>query len=190
MQNNECIKAFISFSRQNYYENAKQFEPELIDRISLGNFDADGNGCEYEFQVEWTCLGGEATPQLKIFSDALKCLADHRELLDELAQLHDKHFTPDELSRLLVKLGYKDMSDNPLEEVKTDFQRFQREIEAAINQYGVDHIDVVYSEDKIWGMYHSSKNSFSVTEDYSSAMASKKEIEGFCNTYDIGCCEE
>jgi len=70
-----------------------------------------------------------------------------------------------------------------------DFLEFQKEIGNAIGQYGEAHIDIVYAEDRIYGMYHSGKNSFGVTADYSSEMASREEIENLCNALNIGYCE-
>jgi len=92
MENN-CVKGFICFSRQKYYETVKCTQPDIIDDISIGNYDVDGEGVEYEFMVVWRTLGGESAPQLTIFNDAFKCLTEHRPLMDEIAKLHQKDFT-------------------------------------------------------------------------------------------------
>lgn len=78
-----------------------------------------------------------------------------------------------------------------MEVISSDYTRFQAEIETAIGTYGKDHIDILYSETYgICGMYHSRKNSFGVTKIYGTAIASKEEIQDYCESLDIGYCED
>lgn len=78
-----------------------------------------------------------------------------------------------------------------MEVISSDYTRFQEEIENAVEKYGSSHIDILYSEAHgICGMYHSSKNSFGVTKIYGTAIASKEEIQDYCDSLDIGYCED
>ena len=117
MNEPEFIKAFICDSRQNYYEAVHKYEPDIADRVMFGNFDAGGEGCEYELSIKWIVLSqyeARVAPRLEVFHDAFKALTEHSELFRKLASLHRKDFTPDDFSRLLLGLGYKDLSDKPL----------------------------------------------------------------------------
>ena len=81
------------------------------------------------------------------------------------------------------------LSENA-KELHFSLPELKSEVKAAVNKYGAEHIDIVYGDDCIYGMYHSSTNSFSVTADYSPTIASKSDIEDFCNIIDIGYSEE
>lgn len=110
------IKAFICLSRQNYFPEIKNEYKTISDKVMFGNFDSQKCGCEYEAAMEWIIIkGSQDSPRLGVFSEAFKIFEDHKDLFDELKKLHDKTFSSDEFCRLLLKLGYKDLSDNKLE---------------------------------------------------------------------------
>lgn len=44
---------------------------------------------------------------------------------------------------------------------------FDNQLRAAINKYGDHHVDIIVDEKKVYGVYHSSINSFDVTDTYS-----------------------
>jgi hypothetical protein len=113
MSKSDCIKAFICFSRQEYGKTPGILPDLVRDKVMFGNFDEAGNGTEYELSMDWIDLqdGKPAAPQLCMFNDAFIAIKEHAQLFKELVLLHDIDFTPDEFSRLLLRLGYKDLSD-------------------------------------------------------------------------------
>ncbi len=106
-------KAFFCFSRQDYY-GITPLPPQTIDMVIFGNFSAKGLGYEYEIMMEWIELGGRISPRLCMFSESFRALTEHAELFKELVSLHDTDFTPEEFSKLLLRLGYRDYSDKAL----------------------------------------------------------------------------
>jgi len=122
METPEFIKTFVCLSRQNYYETTRQIEKGIADIITFGNFAADGEGIEYELSMEWHILRDEKhpSPRLCMFNDAFKAIEEHAELLKELMQYHKIYFSPDQFSEILLRLGYKDMSDKKYIGAKAD----------------------------------------------------------------------
>lgn len=111
---NVIIKAFTCLSRQEYFDAKAPYMKGLVDVVIFGNFDSEGNGCEYEAKMKWVVIESKTSPRLCIFHDAFIILDEHKELIDEIKKLHRKYFSPDDFCRLLLRLGYKDQSDHKL----------------------------------------------------------------------------
>jgi len=111
-----CL-GFTCFSRQDYYPQLKDLHLDFNehDSVLLGLY-YDGGGCKAEMSMTWEVLQNEPEPRLKIFSDAFCLFGEKafRELFSELERLEDPHITPDEFSKLLIRLGFRDLSDKPL----------------------------------------------------------------------------
>ena len=116
MMQTKYIKAFTCFSRQDYSENPNTLPNGVTDKVMFGTFSADGCGCAYECSMEWVSLADGAVPHLGIFNDAFVAFQEHQQLFTALTTLHRKSFTSDDFSRLLISLGYRDLSDNKLAE--------------------------------------------------------------------------
>lgn len=77
-----------------------------------------------------------------------------------------------------------------MEKVNGDYEKFKEELCGAVAEYGESSIDLYYSSDMVYGMYHNRKTSFGVTKYYLSAMVPKDVIEKLCASLDIPICEE
>ena len=77
-----------------------------------------------------------------------------------------------------------------IESVAKELNNFKKEINAAIDKYGLNHIDIIQKEDgSIYGNYHSLTNSFAVTNEYKVNL-SKKELLKYCESIDVSLIEE
>lgn len=76
----------------------------------------DDGGCKAEMCMTWEVIENEPTPRLKIYSDGFCLLGESafKELLNELNSLEDHQIAPNEFCNLLIRLGFRDMSDTPL----------------------------------------------------------------------------
>jgi len=114
-----CIPflGFTCFSRQDYYPQLRDLHLQINeqDSITFGLY-YDNGSCKSEMSMAWEILQGEPTPCLRIFSDAFCLLGEtaFQELFAKLSNLNDSHITSDEFSRLLISLGFRDISDNPI----------------------------------------------------------------------------
>ena len=62
-----------------------------------------------------------------------------------------------------------------------------RAIEDAIDEYSAYHVDIYVEEDKVFLMYHSSRNSFLITDAICTTYdIDLRELEQIANKYDIG----
>lgn len=43
---------------------------------------------------------------------------------------------------------------------------FDNQLRKAIYKHGDEHVDIVLEDNKVYGLYHSESNSFSVTDDF------------------------
>ena len=104
---------FICESRQNYFPNLHQINQKAgeVDRVMFGIFYPDG-GCEAEMGMTWYLLKDEETPRLEVFSDSFEMLKQEKfhQIINDL----DEDLTTETFSQLLIRHGFKDMSDNPL----------------------------------------------------------------------------
>jgi hypothetical protein len=45
-------------------------------------------------------------------------------------------------------------------------EKFDIQLKKAIGKHGDEHIDIIVEENKVYGVYHSTNNSFSVTDTF------------------------
>lgn len=64
---------------------------------------------------------------------------------------------------------------------------FREELKASIQKYGEDHIDVCYSNNKVFGLYHSKNNSFATTKEYKCLNGESYAME-IANRLKVGFC--
>lgn len=115
------IKGFTCLSRMEYGDiclsNSRR-SPEYIDQIMYGLY-LESDGCKAEMAMRWYDIKGELMPCMEVFSDAFILMQDtSQEVLNAIHRFGKLNFTPDEFSRLLLQLGYTDMSDQKLKQTK------------------------------------------------------------------------
>ena len=103
---------FSCFSRQDYSDVVKI---PSIDEVTYGVYSTDG-GTFAEMTMCWEDLRVELAPCLQVFSDACLLLGSttHQKLVKNLQAEMLQTFTPDEFSKLLIKIGFHDGSDRKL----------------------------------------------------------------------------
>ena len=113
------IRGFYHLSAAWYADaNLKDRTDGLIDNVMIGFYGENGNeGTTGEFAVDWKMLGGDLTPQLKVFSDSWETLTHFSDLLAEMAKLDGTDPAPKEFCEVLIRLGLKDLTPrgNPYE---------------------------------------------------------------------------
>lgn len=73
---------------------------------------------------------------------------------------------------------------------KVNFENsLKNELQAAINQYGKDRIDLYVDCDEVYGMYHSYNNSFAATTSYKLPTFSEINFKNISDELGIGYCE-
>ena len=110
MENREdTYYGFTQFSRMKYKDLYKNF----IDEITFGIYSKDG-GCISEASIQWVPLMQKVVPHIGIFTDGItaaysdKFIGVINDLCDE------ERLTPEQFSRLLIKHGFIDDSDESL----------------------------------------------------------------------------
>lgn len=82
----------------------------VFDDIMIGMYDDQGQGCEYEFVIEWEYIIKQPTPRLGVYGEAWKGLFNyHQDLLDFLSK-QGNDLKPEELIRFLENVGYKNLT--------------------------------------------------------------------------------
>ena len=123
MKMGDYYHGFTCFSRQEYYSilRKKELRKGIEDKIRFGIYHRKG-GCDAEMCMTWNRLKQNIVfPKLEVFSDAFGLFlhTTFDDVFKELSKQNNQDITPDEFSRVLIQLGFEDMSDNPLEcEVK------------------------------------------------------------------------
>jgi len=112
------VFAFICDSRMNYYTHEyKSFHIKngSTDKIIYGINDRQG-GCVCEMIMVWYEVDGKKAPRLEVFSDYFDEFTKewHIEIMRHVGMLNKKEFTPDDFLKILIKLGFEDMSDTKL----------------------------------------------------------------------------
>lgn len=77
--------------------------------VMFGIYDANGEGCIGEMEMEWVELDG-SYPQLKCFEDSWATLASFSDLLPLLAKVNDKHISEPYFAQMLDACGFKDLT--------------------------------------------------------------------------------
>jgi hypothetical protein len=110
---------FSCLSRQDYGADyiEKITKPKnYINEILFGIYDKNG-GCKSEAAVRWIITDKQSLPRFEIFIDGYKIfhylvgLSAFNDFIEDFSI-----FTPEEFSRLLIKLGFVDLSDEKLPE--------------------------------------------------------------------------
>ena len=112
----KCFKAFTRLTRQNYFSDIER-EDNLTEQFNIVQR-IPGAGCVFEFMISFYNINGRESARVEIFNDAFIAFENNNELFKCLA--HTESITPNELHSLLLKIGYKDVSDYrkaPKEEV-------------------------------------------------------------------------
>ena len=107
---------FSRLTRQKYFRDIEKDE-KLTEQFNIALQSSEG-GCIYEFSISFYNINGKECARAEIFCDAFTAFEKNSDLFECLA--HTVAITPDGLHKLLLKLGYNDVSDYkdiPKEEV-------------------------------------------------------------------------
>jgi Lar family restriction alleviation protein len=121
------MKGFIQFSKAWYNHIHSGADSRFIDDITIGFYveEEPGEfGTTGEFTLEWkqnTSNEDKPFVILKVHNDSWKTLSEMPEVLMMLSALNDTHPTSDEIAKMLIELGFTDMTptkgpDRPLRE--------------------------------------------------------------------------
>ncbi|MCK5602949.1 hypothetical protein KAR91_13790 [Candidatus Pacearchaeota archaeon] len=121
------VKGFTHLSKS-WYGEANLRNSKYTDEIMIGFYSPEG-GTSGEFGVRWQQLGGKSTPQLQVFNDGWHAFAEMPELISRLKELDDMHVTPDDLSKILIDIGFKDLTQLEQDGLKS------------VSNYAVSHMN-------------------------------------------------
>jgi hypothetical protein len=99
--------------RQYYHYNRAWYgkvnppKGDEVDSVTIGYY-ADGGGTTGECQVQWTRLGGEIVPRLKVFDDAWWLLVDFADLFALMAAHNGQNIAPMDFCAILDQCGFID----------------------------------------------------------------------------------
>ena len=101
---------FIQQSRMNYGEVPYG---KVIDEITFGIY-VENDGCISEAAFVWEKFGDGLTPYLRVFCDGIT-IAYSDNFKSLVNEIRDKDsITPNQIVELLLRHGFKDISDKPL----------------------------------------------------------------------------
>lgn len=101
---------FIQQSRMNYGEVPYG---KVVDEIVFGIY-VENDGCISEAAFVWEKIGDELIPYIRIFSDGIT-IAYSDKIKAVADEINGKdNVTPIQIAELLVKHGFKDISDKPI----------------------------------------------------------------------------
>jgi septum formation topological specificity factor MinE len=99
-------KLFRGFEWSNKSWNAEKWGIKN-GRIIFGIYDTEGRVAD-EMVVIWKIVGGENTPQLRVFNDSWKTLASFKDVIDAMALVDGKNITDEEFTKILLSCGFTD----------------------------------------------------------------------------------
>lgn len=103
------IRGFYLLS-ESWYAEANRL-PGRIDSLMIGFYRETGDGGSAgEFEIEWTELTGKPVPRLQVYDDGWYALSHFRDLLDVMAELDNQNISPQNLCKILITLGMKDLT--------------------------------------------------------------------------------
>ncbi len=102
------IKAFFHLSKA-WYGEANLRNADIKDVVNFGYY-SPGDGTTGEMRMSWHQLGGELTPRLEVFNDAWHALSTFTDIIRELGKVDDQHLSSDEFCKILLSLGFKDLT--------------------------------------------------------------------------------
>ena len=83
----------------------------VYDELMIGYYAPDGDGgTTGEFAIVWELLGGKPVPQLRIFDDAWRLLAEWPDFVRLLAECNDRNILPEGMAGRLTELGFIDVT--------------------------------------------------------------------------------
>lgn len=118
----EYLWGFTCFSRQEYAGTVLE---DSLDEIMLGIQSVRG-GCLCEMAIRWYMINGTPTPRLEMYDEAwpLFQAPTFVSALGQLTQMCKDHSpTSDEVSAMLIALGFTDQSDRPLDTTQDRYTR-------------------------------------------------------------------
>lgn len=72
---------------------------------------ARNDGTEGEMGMRWVNLQGKQVPQLQVFDDAWKVLAQFTDLIEALGEHDNENITPQEFVEILKRCGFADFTE-------------------------------------------------------------------------------
>jgi len=103
-----CERAFHQSSRAWYTEHLP-LDAGIFDEFMVGMYHPEG-GSTGEFKIIFQNLGGDIVPRLCAYDDSWDALFNMGDLLESMADADDKNISPEEFRKLLVLLGFKDIT--------------------------------------------------------------------------------
>lgn len=108
--NSKLYYGFIQNSRMNYCAVPySKFVEEIVFGIYVKN-----DGCISEAAMVWEKTGSEVIPYFRVFCDGITAFYSEKfkEVATEIS--NQENITPKQFAELLLKHGFKDISDKPL----------------------------------------------------------------------------
>ena len=99
----EAIRGFYLHSKAWYADVVKDIN------ISFGLYYST-KGCDGEIDMFWSKMDDILFPYLKCYCDGWKTLESFPDLIKELGEHDGEGITPDEFEKILLKLGFKDLT--------------------------------------------------------------------------------
>lgn len=110
--------AFIQTSRA-WYAGTALSKRDLEEEFMVGLYGREG-GCDGEFAIRFEVLGGRATPRVCLFDDAWHLFNRFQSLFASLPSMATESgadsVTPDDIRRLLLGLGFVDLTETKPED--------------------------------------------------------------------------
>ncbi|MDR0287531.1 MAG: hypothetical protein LBI03_07510 [Clostridiales bacterium] len=105
---------FYQTSRQNYWEHKRKYD-KYIDEVMFGIEHAKG-GTPCELFMRWYDINGKGSPRFEMFVDSIPPMeAQFLTRIIQCALDYGNKLTPVDFCKCLLHLGFKDLSDKPLE---------------------------------------------------------------------------
>jgi hypothetical protein len=100
------IRGFYQCHKAWYAESNGIKQPEIMFGV-YWKYD----GTEGEIAMKWVEIGGKLVPRLMAYCDAWKVLKSFGNVLNELAAVNNKDITDNEFVEILMKCGFKDLTN-------------------------------------------------------------------------------
>lgn len=100
------IKGFHRLSKAFYtYPNSPV-------QVSFGMYDAEDGSTSGEMMMEWVeLIPGELSALFKCYDDGWSAMALFTDLINELGTVDSQQITEEEFCKILVKFGFKDLTN-------------------------------------------------------------------------------
>lgn len=101
----ELVRGYCRLSKAWYATDKDLAKPTIM----IGMYNPEG-GTAGEISVRWEALQDKMVPRLSAFDDAWKVLSSFTDLFKEMAKWDNKDITEEQLSQLLDKTGFTDLT--------------------------------------------------------------------------------